>query len=219
MGKSKKTETSDPIVKQAEVDGIKIYCGHDELVPIGEMKPHPKNPNVHPDHQVTALAKVFQGNGWRSPITVSKLSGFIIRGHGRLMAAERLGMSSVPVDYQDYTNEQAELADLVADNTIPELAHLDQDMLKEIVTMLDDSQFDLSLTGIHEDVLEGMLDDFEDPGIPDALPPPPIEGEDNRTQSFIIVYTSEEERQEIVDYLGIDGHKTMYMASEILGKN
>jgi ParB-like chromosome segregation protein Spo0J len=204
--------------KITEVDGIQIYCGHDKLVAPDKLTPHPKNPNVHPDHQITALAKVLQGNGWRSPITVSNLSGNVVRGHGRLMAAQRLGMTQVPVDYQDYANEQAELADLVADNTIPELAHLDQDMLKDIVSLLDESQFDLTLTGIHEEALESMLDDFVDPGIPEELPTPPIEGEDNRTQSFILVYTSEEERQALIEYLGIDGHKTMYMASEVLGE-
>ncbi|MBW1778622.1 MAG: ParB N-terminal domain-containing protein, partial [Deltaproteobacteria bacterium] len=99
--------------KQSE-SGIPINCAYDELVPIDEVKPNPRNPNKHPRRQIDLLSKIMQSQGWRAPVTVSTLTGFVVRGHGRLEAARRLGLQAVPVDYQDYENEAQETADLVA---------------------------------------------------------------------------------------------------------
>ena len=104
---------------------MKVQCAHQELRPIGELKAHPKNPNQHPERQVELLAKIIEATGWRSPIVVSKRSGYITKGHGRLLAAVRAGFSEVPVDLQDYESEEEELADMVADNDIAELAEMD----------------------------------------------------------------------------------------------
>ena len=110
---------------------VTIYCAHTELVNIEKVIPNPKNPNKHPDKQIAMLAKIIDAQGWRAPITVSKRSGFIVRGHGRLMAAQKLGLSQVPVDYQDYESEAAEWADLIADNRLSELAEIDLVLLKK----------------------------------------------------------------------------------------
>ena len=59
--------------------------------------------------------------GWRHPITVSKQSGYIVAGHGRLAAAQSLGWAKAPVDMQDFENEADEFAHLIADNKIAEL--------------------------------------------------------------------------------------------------
>lgn len=139
-----------------------IYCAHDKLVAIKDLKPHPKNPNKHPTGQVEVLAKLIERVGWRLPITVSNLSGYIIRGHGRLAAAERLKVKKVPVDYQDYKDREEELADLVADNTIPELSRLDDDLLSVIVKDLDSSDFDLDLLGISDKKLETLMSEMGD---------------------------------------------------------
>lgn len=94
---------------------MKVECAHSEMVLIGDVKPHPKNPNTHPDEQVELLAKIISDTGWRSPIVVSKRSGYVVKGHGRLAAAKHAGFDRVPVDLQDYDSEEQELADLVAD--------------------------------------------------------------------------------------------------------
>src|SRR3989475_12665634 len=94
-----------------------IHCAFDQLVGVADLKPHPKNPNPHRAAQIAAIAAVIEGNGWRAPITVSNLSGFVTRGHGRLEAALLLGFDQVPVDFQDYESEQAEVADMLADIT------------------------------------------------------------------------------------------------------
>lgn len=130
-----------------------IHCAHDRLVDTATLTPHPKNPNTHSDSQIALLAKIITHQGWRSPIVVSKRSGFIVAGHGRLMAAQRLGLASVPVNDQDFATEADELAHLVADNRIAELAEMDNDILKGILLELEDSDLDLDVTGFDEDAL------------------------------------------------------------------
>lgn len=82
--------------------GVPVFCAHDAIVPLKELRPNPKNPNQHPPEQIKLLASIIRATGWRGPITVSKRSGFIVKGHGRMMAAELGDMAEVPVDYQDY---------------------------------------------------------------------------------------------------------------------
>src|SRR4030043_702688 len=101
---------------------IKINCVYKELWDIERLKPNPANPNKHPKEQIKRLAEIIKAQGWRTVITVSKLSGFIVRGHARLEAAQLLGCKQVPVDLQDYASEEEEMLDLLADNRIAELA-------------------------------------------------------------------------------------------------
>ena len=82
------------------------------------LVPHPQNPNKHTDKQIALLAKVIKHTGWRSPIVVSKTSGFIVAGHGRLEAAKLLNAGKVPVEEQDFKTEAEEFAHLGADNRI-----------------------------------------------------------------------------------------------------
>lgn len=79
---------------------LPIHCSHDELVPSGGSSPTPKNPNRHPAAQIELLAKVIAATGWRAPIILSKASGFVIAGHGRLEAARLLGVATVPVNHR-----------------------------------------------------------------------------------------------------------------------
>jgi len=83
---------------------------------------NPRNPNKHPQEQIKLLATIIRSQGWRAPITVSRQSGYVVRGHGRLAAAILLGTEVVPVDYQNYATEAEEWADLIADNRIAELS-------------------------------------------------------------------------------------------------
>ncbi|HHY48108.1 MAG TPA: ParB N-terminal domain-containing protein [Firmicutes bacterium] len=83
---------TDRIGPKAIASGIPVYCSFDELADINTLVPNPRNPNRHPDRQIELLAKIIKAQGWRAPITVSNRSGFIVRGHGRLLAAQRLGV-------------------------------------------------------------------------------------------------------------------------------
>ena len=87
-------------------------CSYDELIDVDLLVPNPKNPNKHPDEQIKLLAKIMAHQGVRSPIVVSNRSGFITKGHGRLMAAKLNGWTQMPVDRQDYETE----TDVVVNN-------------------------------------------------------------------------------------------------------
>jgi hypothetical protein len=96
-----------------------------ELVPTENVKPNPDNPNVHPVEQLEILAGILKVNGWRSAIIVSRRSGMVVKGHGRLQTAKFMKLTKVPVQYQDYIDEQAEYADMIADNRVAQHSYVD----------------------------------------------------------------------------------------------
>jgi len=142
---------------KALADGVEVWCSFDKLVPVGDLRPNPRNPNTHPARQVELLAKNIRYFGWRHPITVSRLSGCIVAGHGRLAAAKALGMQIVPVDYQDFASENDEMAVLVADNRLAELATTDLNTLESVIKDLKVADFDTLLTGFEDSDLESLL--------------------------------------------------------------
>ena len=149
---------------------MEVKCTFTEMVDIDLLVPNPRNANKHPDEQIKLLAKIMKHQGWRRPIVVSKRSGFVVAGHGRLMAAKLNGWAQAPVDRQDYATEADEYADMIADNKIAELAETDMAMVN-----LDAASFpdlDLDLLGIPDfslidsEVLEPGCDEDEVPEAP-----------------------------------------------------
>lgn len=136
---------------------IAIRCAYDEMVEVGKLKPHPRNSNQHPDKQITMLAQLIRYHGWRRPITVSSRSKFIVRGHGERLAAIKLGVTHVPVDYQEYASEKDEISDLMADNQIASLSDLDFAVTADNLALLDDGDFPLAMTGFDPAEIERML--------------------------------------------------------------
>ena len=149
------------IKPKAMAGDIPVYCSHDEIVDIMKVIPNPKNPNMHPERQIEILSQVIKAQGWRKPITVSRRSGFVVSGHGRLQAALILGTNKVPVDYQNYANEAEEYADLVADNRISELSTINEDMLIDILNELNDTDIDTILTGYEYHEIDDLINDDE----------------------------------------------------------
>ena len=142
-----------------------IMCAHTERIPLHNLKTNPKNPNQHTDSQIKLLAKIMKHQGWRAPIVVSKRSGYITKGHGRLQAAKLNCWADAPVDMQDYASDADEYADMVADNEIARLAKSDLSMvLRDVLDLGPD--FDFDLLGIPdfklpEDFAIADLDDKE----------------------------------------------------------
>jgi len=131
----------------------KIKCEYGKLEDIHKLIPNPKNPNKHPDEQIKRLSEIIDYQGMRSPIVVSKRSGFITKGHGRLEALKLLGWDKAPVDYQDYDDEAQEYADIVADNAIAEWSIQDlSEINAEILDLGPD--FDIDLLGLKDFVIE-----------------------------------------------------------------
>jgi len=161
----------------AEAPQIAVHCSHDQQVPVGDLKPHPGNPNKHPARQVELLAKIIRTQGWRAPIVVSRRSGFVVTGHGRLAAAKLLQVATVPVNFQDFETEAQETAHLLADNQIAELAEIDDDALREALSGLKDLGADMDLTGFTGEALDEALADL------------PTGEEGDKPPKFNIAYT------------------------------
>jgi len=140
------------------IGSIPVFCAYDEIIPTAKALPNPQNPNRHPDKQINLLAEIIKQQGWRAPITISTRSGYIVRGHGRLMAARLLGAEAVPVDYQNYESEAAEKADMIADNRIAEFSDLDDDILSELLKEINGSDFDIELSGFDFDEISKLID-------------------------------------------------------------
>ena len=152
---------------RATINKVPVWCAHDKIVSCVELKPNPKNPNTHPASQIELLGKIIKEQGWRAPITVSNRSGYIVKGHGRLEAAFRVGIEKAPVDYQDYESEAAEHADMVADNRLAELASLDDNKLSALMAELSDFDIDAELTGFTD--FERFLSKPEPKDISDSV--------------------------------------------------
>lgn len=139
------------------MDEIKVFCSHTEMRDPVSLVEHPRNYNTHPAEQIRLLAKIIKHQGWRNPITVSKRSGYVVKGHGRLAAAMLLKCEEVPIDLQDYKDEASELADMIADNRIAELADADQDALKGLLLDENFNGFDIELTGFDQEDFDRLL--------------------------------------------------------------
>lgn len=157
---------------KAMADGVPVFCDHSKIVDIETVVPNPKNDNTHSEYQIDLLSRFIKHRGWRAPITISNLSGFVVRGEGRLMAARHAGWKEVPVDFQDYENEAEELADLKADNRINDFSRPDPEKEKDLLTELLESGMDMEVVGFTSDDLSALLEEididkfFEDAGEP-----------------------------------------------------
>jgi hypothetical protein len=144
---------------------IPVHCANDKLEDVEKLVAHPKNPNKHPKKQVEMLAKIIRAQGWRSPVVVSKRSGYVVAGHGRIEAAKLLGEDKVPVNVQEFETEAEEYAHLMADNKIAEYAELQTDKIGELLEDLKKVDFDLDLTGFGTSeinkALESKQEDIE----------------------------------------------------------
>jgi len=146
-----------------------------KTVKISELKPHPKNPRVHPDSAIEKLERSIKEFGWTNPILVSA-DGYILAGHARLKAAEKAGIKEVPVIYLPLEGAKAE-AYLIADNRLQDETDWDLTKLKDLLQELDTGELDLELTGFDMGEIEDLMTQFHVPGeiIEDEVPEPPEE--------------------------------------------
>ena len=129
-----------------------------KTVKINELKPHPKNPRVHPDSAIDKLVRSIKEFGWTNPILVST-DGYILAGHARLKAAEKAGIEEVPVIYLPLEGAKAE-AYLIADNRLQDETDWDYEKLKDLLQDLDTGEFDIELTGFDVDEIEELIAQF-----------------------------------------------------------
>lgn len=180
---------------------MNIHCKYDKLVKPSDLRPHPRNPNIHPKSQIELLSKVLSEHGWRAPIVVSKRSNLIIKGHGRLAAAKVAGFEKCPVEYQDYKTEDEENADLLADNKLAELSQADIGLVKALVEGFSDD-FDVSLTGWGEDTFTEAIKEVSKKPIEPEYPITPKF--DEKHNAIVITCNSQDDYIRIRDILDLD---------------
>lgn len=129
---------------------------------VGELIPYARNARTHTDEQVTKIASSIREFGWTNPILVDGANG-IIAGHGRLLAAKKLGLARVPVIELSHLSEAQKRAYILADNQLAiSGSGWDEEMLRIELSELKDEDFDLSLTGFDDEELDRMLAEVED---------------------------------------------------------
>jgi DNA modification methylase len=139
-----------------------------QLVDIDSLVLNPKNNNKHPKEQIERLAKIIQYQGFRNPVVVSKRTGFVLAGHGRIEAAKIAGLKEIPAMFQEFDNEAQEYAYLTSDNAIASWAELDLSAVN--TEMLDlGPDFDIDLLGIKDFVIE-PIEKFEPQSDEDDVP-------------------------------------------------
>ena len=124
-----------------------------KMVPLSEIKLNPKNRNKHPKEQIDRIAEIIKYSGFRRPLTISNQSGNVSCGEGRFLAAKKLGMKELPVTFQDYDNEDQEVADGIADNALQEWSELDLSEINLDVADLG-PDFDIKMLGFENFEIE-----------------------------------------------------------------
>lgn len=128
---------------------------------VAELIPYVNNSRKHSDKQVAQIAASIKEFGWTNPILVDGDNG-IIAGHGRLMAARKLGMTEVPtIELSDLTESQKK-AYVIADNNLALNADWDEALLKIELENLKDLSFDLDILAFDDEFLTNLFDENED---------------------------------------------------------
>jgi len=134
-----------------------------EFRPVAELVPYAGNARTHPDWQIAQIAASIEEFGFTNPVLIGP-DNVVIAGHGRLKAAERLGLEKVPVIVLGHLTERQRRALVIADNKIAENAGWDEELLARELAALQEDGFDLELLGFSDTELEDLLGGLEDPG-------------------------------------------------------
>jgi len=145
---------------------------------VDDLIPYARNSRTHSDAQVAQIAASVREFGWTNPVLVDGESG-IIAGHGRVLAARKLGMDEVPCIELAGLSDTQRRAYIIADNKLALNAGWDEEMLRLEISELGDLGFDLALTGFSDEdmdalfakdaVQEGLTDPDDVPDLADPI--------------------------------------------------
>jgi DNA modification methylase len=124
--------------------------------PMDKLLPYVRNARQHSDEQIAQIAASIAEFGFVNPCLVGA-DGVLVAGHGRLAAARKLGLSTVPVVVLDHLTPTQRRALVLADNRLAELSTWDDALLRIELEALQDEGFDLDLTGFDADALAELL--------------------------------------------------------------
>ena len=147
-----------------------------EIWPTARLVPYARNARTHSPEQVAQIAASIVEFGFTNPILVDSMDG-IIAGHGRLLAARKLGLAEVPVVVLDHLSETQRRAYIIADNRLAMNAGWDEKVLAHELAELEHEGMDLALVGFSDAELEALLADNEapPPDVQDDVPEPPAQ--------------------------------------------
>ena len=154
-----------------------------KTVSVSSLIPYARNSRTHSDAQVGQIAASIKEFGFLNPIIVDGESG-IIAGHGRVLAAQKLGLAELPVIEAGHLSDTQRRAYIIADNKLAMNAGWDDEMLRVELDALGVDGFDLELTGFSldeiadlqiEEVPEGLTDEDAVPEAPED--PVTVEGD------------------------------------------
>ena len=131
-----------------------------ESRPISQLIPYVRNARTHSGDQIAQIAGSIAEFGFVNPVLIGA-DDVIIAGHGRVLAAEKLGLAEVPVIVLSHLSESQRRALVIADNRIAENAGWDEAMLKAEIAALHEDAFDLDLLGFAEEELGRLLDGLD----------------------------------------------------------
>ena len=139
-----------------------------EQLKVGDLIPYVNNSRTHSDEQVMQVASSIKEFGFTNPILIDD-DGGIIAGHGRLMAAKKLGLAMVPCIRLGHLSEAQRKAYVIADNQLALNSGWDLDSLRVEIERLDELDFDMELLGFDADVITKLLDiEAELPELPNG---------------------------------------------------
>lgn len=139
-----------------------------KLVPVASLVPYANNARTHSDDQVAQIAASIKEFGFNNPILVDGANG-IIAGHGRLLAARKLGMTEVPAIELSHLSETQRRAYILADNRMALEAGWDNELLTLELSALEDAGFDLTLSGFSDEELIALSAGAGDEGSAGAV--------------------------------------------------
>jgi len=144
-----------------------------ETIQIDSLIPYARNSRTHSDAQVAQIASSIKEFGFTNPVLIDG-GGGIIAGHGRVLAARKLGMSEVPCIRLDHLTDAQKRAYVIADNRLALNSGWDTEMLKVEFADLQELGFDLELTGFDLDEIKELLAPVGTEGLTDPDDAPPL---------------------------------------------
>src|SRR5580658_5930142 len=154
------------------IENLERMAKHIQMWLIDKLIPWARNPRTHSDAQVAQIAASIAEFGFNNPILVDTKAG-IIAGHGRLLAARKLGLTEVPVIVLDHLTESQKRAYIIADNQLALNAGWDDDLLRAELAALQEEDFNLDLIGFDDRDLSKLLADQDAEGQADRIPDVP----------------------------------------------
>ncbi len=136
---------------------------------VGDLIPYVNNSRVHDDEQVIQICSSIKEFGFTNPVLIDESNG-IIAGHGRLMAAKKLGLKTVPCILLAGLSEAQKKAYVIADNAIALNSSWDMEKLALEVEALQTDDFDLNMLGFNDDFVVTLLE-FNDHGVQETETP------------------------------------------------